>query len=105
VGLEQGPLSLVSNLRSYLNEKIAAPCLHNQSYGRRDSLCLPRNTLCPLKLALASLTGGDRSVGIVRLRTKTTEFFFFMTDVAVSISKHVDPDSVYSMCFQFIISL
>jgi hypothetical protein len=27
-------------------------------------------------LALASLTGGDRSIGIVRLRTKTTEFFF-----------------------------
>jgi hypothetical protein len=28
-------------------------------------------------LALASLTGGDRSIGIVRLRTKTTEFFFY----------------------------
>jgi hypothetical protein len=27
-------------------------------------------------LALASLTGGDRSIGIVLLRTKTTEFFF-----------------------------
>jgi hypothetical protein len=26
-------------------------------------------------LALASLTGGDRSIGIVRLRTKTTEFY------------------------------
>jgi hypothetical protein len=32
----------------------------------------------PLKLALASLTGGDRSIGIVRLRTKTTDFFFFI---------------------------
>jgi hypothetical protein len=30
--------------------------------------------LYPLKLALASLTGGDRSIGIVRLRTKTTEW-------------------------------
>jgi hypothetical protein len=28
-------------------------------------------------LALASLTGGDRSIGIVRWRTKTTEFFLF----------------------------
>jgi hypothetical protein len=28
----------------------------------------------PLKLALTSLTSGDRSVGIVRLRTKTAEF-------------------------------
>jgi hypothetical protein len=45
VGLERGPLSLVNNLRSYLNENVAAP-------------------------------GLDRSVGIVCLRTKTTEFFF-----------------------------
>jgi len=28
------------------------------------------------KLALTSLTGGGRSVGIVRVRTKATEFFF-----------------------------
>ena len=28
------------------------------------------------KLALTSPTGGGRSVGIVRLRTKATEFFF-----------------------------
>jgi hypothetical protein len=30
-----------------------------------------------LKLALASLTGGDRSIGIVRLRNKTTEVFLW----------------------------
>jgi hypothetical protein len=35
-------------------------------------------TLYPLKLALASLTGVDRSIGIVRLRTKTTEFFLMI---------------------------
>ena len=32
--------------------------------------------LCPQKLALTSPTGGDRSVGIVRSRTKATEFSF-----------------------------
>ena len=32
--------------------------------------------LYPQKLALTSPTGGGRSVGIVRLRTKATEFFF-----------------------------
>jgi hypothetical protein len=32
--------------------------------------------LYPLKLALTSPTGGGRSVGIVRSRTKTTEFSF-----------------------------
>ena len=31
----------------------------------------------PQKLALTSPTGGGRSVGIVRVRTKATEFSFF----------------------------
>jgi hypothetical protein len=66
VGLERGPLSLVNNLRSYLEEIIAAPGLENRSYDRRDSLRSPRDTLYPLKLALTSLTDGDRSIGIVR---------------------------------------
>jgi hypothetical protein len=33
-------------------------------------------------LALASLTGGDRSIGILRLRTKTTDFFFLILQTA-----------------------
>jgi len=35
--------------------------------------------LYPQKLALTSPTGGGRSVGIVRLRTKATEFSFSLT--------------------------
>jgi hypothetical protein len=70
VGLERGPLSLVNNLRSYLEEIVAVPGLENRSYDRRDSLRWLRDTLYPLKLALASLIGGDRSIGIVRYRTK-----------------------------------
>jgi hypothetical protein len=66
VGLERGPLSLVNDLRSYLEETVAAPGVDNRSYDRRDSLGPPRDTLYPLKVALASLTGGDRSIGIVR---------------------------------------
>jgi hypothetical protein len=31
-------------------------------------------------LALTSPTNGDRSVGIVRLRTQAMEFFFFLLD-------------------------
>jgi hypothetical protein len=34
-----------------------------------------RDTLYPLKLALASLTGGDRSIGIVPSGLNTTDFF------------------------------
>ena len=33
--------------------------------------------LYPQKLALTSPTGGGRSVGIVRSRTKATDFFYF----------------------------
>jgi hypothetical protein len=55
--------------RSYLNEKVAAPVLKTEINGRGDSLRCPRGTLYPQKLALASLTSGGCSVGIVRLRT------------------------------------
>jgi len=37
--------------------------------------------LYPQKLALTSLTGGGRSVGIVRSRTKATEFFLCYAQV------------------------
>ena len=40
--------------------------------------------LYPQKLALTSPTGGGRSVGIVRSRTKATEFFFFFRLVVPS---------------------
>jgi hypothetical protein len=46
-------------------------------YGRGDPLRLPRDTLYPQKLALTSPTYGGRSVGIVPLRTKTTELVCF----------------------------
>jgi len=37
--------------------------------------------LYPQKLALTSPTGGGRSVGIVRVRTKATEFYCDRTDI------------------------
>jgi hypothetical protein len=47
--------------------------------GRGDPLRWPRDTpLYPQKLALTSPTGGGRSVGIVRSRTKAMEFSFYM---------------------------
>jgi hypothetical protein len=67
----------LKHLRSYLNGKVAAPGLENRDYDRGDPLRWPRDTLYQLKLALTSPTGCGRSVGIVRLRTKTTEFSSF----------------------------
>jgi hypothetical protein len=44
-------------------------------------------------LALASLTGGDRSIDIVRLRTKTTKFFFF----SFNFKHHALTNQAYKM--------
>jgi hypothetical protein len=58
-------------LKSYLNAQVAAPVLKTDINGRRDPLHWPRDTLYPQKFALTSPTSGGRSVGIVRLRTKS----------------------------------
>jgi hypothetical protein len=52
--------------------------LENREYDRGDSLRWSRSTLYPQKLALTSPISGGRSVDIDRLRTKATEFTFFM---------------------------
>jgi hypothetical protein len=50
----------------------------NREYGRRDPSRWPRGILYPQKLTLTSPTSGGRSVGIVRSRTQTMEFFFYV---------------------------
>jgi hypothetical protein len=55
--------------------------LENREYGRRHPSRRPRGTLYPQKLVLISPTSGGRSVGIVRSRTQTTEFFFLWLEL------------------------
>jgi hypothetical protein len=55
VGLERGPLSLVSTTEELLGRKSSAP-------------------VYPQKVALTSSTSGGHSVGIFRSRTHATEF-------------------------------
>jgi hypothetical protein len=74
VGLERSPLSLVSITEELLGRNSSGSGLENRKYGRGDPLRWPRDTLYPQKLALTSASSGDRSVGIVLLRTKATEF-------------------------------
>jgi hypothetical protein len=68
VGLERGPLSLV-RITEELG-RVATPGLEN-----RDLLRWPRDTLYSQNLTLTSSTSGGRSVSIIRLRTKATEFY------------------------------
>jgi hypothetical protein len=69
VGLERGPLSLVSTSEELLGRKSSGSGLENRENGDRDSSRRPRGTLRPQKLALTSPTSG-----VVRLRTQATEF-------------------------------
>jgi hypothetical protein len=64
-----------------LEEIVAAPVYktENTAVGIR---CADHATpLYPQKLALSSPTSGGRSVGIVRLRSKASEFFLFVCKV------------------------
>jgi hypothetical protein len=72
VGLERGPLSLISTIEELLERKIGGSGLENRYYGCGDLLCWQNN-----KLALTSPTGGGSSVGIVHSQTEGMEIVLF----------------------------
>jgi hypothetical protein len=74
VGLERGPLSLVTTIEELLERKSSGSGLEIREYGHRDLLHWPHGTLYPQKLAITSPTSCGRSVGIVCSRTEATEF-------------------------------
>jgi hypothetical protein len=63
VGLERGPLSLVSTIEELLDRKVAAPVYkaENTAVGIRHADHVA--PLYPQKLAITSPTSGGRSVG------------------------------------------
>jgi hypothetical protein len=65
VGLERGPLSVVSTTEELLERKSSGSGLVNREYGRRGSAA---------STILTSPTSGGRWFGIVRARTQATEF-------------------------------
>jgi hypothetical protein len=72
VGLEWGPLSLVSTKEVLFERKSSGSSLESREH--RDPSCWPHGTLYSPKLTLTSLTSGGCSVSIVCSRTQTTEF-------------------------------
>jgi hypothetical protein len=60
VGLERGPLSLVSTTEELLGRKSSGFGLESREYGSRDQSRWPRSTLYLQKLALTPPTSGGR---------------------------------------------
>jgi hypothetical protein len=75
VDLERGPLSLINTTEELIWRNSSGSCLESWKYTRGDPLRWPRDTLYPQTMALTSPTSDGRSVGIVRLQIRATEFF------------------------------
>jgi hypothetical protein len=75
MGLERGPLSLVSINEELLGRTSSGSGLESQEYDHGDPLRW-EHTFYLQTLALTSPTSGGSFVGIVRSRTKDTELFF-----------------------------
>jgi hypothetical protein len=84
VGLERGPLGLVSTVDELLERKSGSG-QESREYVRRNPSRWPRGTLYPQELALISPTSGGRLVGIVRLRTQAAEFYFLIVFVVTLV--------------------
>jgi hypothetical protein len=80
VGLERGPLILMSTIVELLERKSSGSGLENREYCLRVPSRLSRGAFYPQKLALASATSCGRSVGIVCSLAQATEFFNLRTD-------------------------
>jgi hypothetical protein len=75
VGLERGPLSLVSTIAELLERKSSGSDIENREYGHRDPSHWPRGTLYPQKVG-TNFNDKRRSLDrIVRSRAQATEFF------------------------------
>jgi hypothetical protein len=74
VGLDRGPLSLVSTIEELRERNSSGFGLESLEYGRGDPLRWPNDTLYLQTLALISPTSSGRSVGIFRSQTKAKAF-------------------------------
>ena len=61
--------------------------------------------LYPQKLALTSPTGGGRSVGIVRSRTKATEYFFKYIYIYIYICIYIRINSISFDMDSFVVQI
>jgi hypothetical protein len=77
VGLERGPLSLVSTTEELLGRNSSDSSVEVREYGRRDASRWPSGTLYPQKVGTNLADKRGSLGGIVRSRTQPMDFLFF----------------------------
>jgi hypothetical protein len=105
VGLERGPLSLLSATEELLGRNNSGSGLEaeNTAVGIRNADHVAPYTR--QKLALTSLTSSGHSVGIVRLRTEATEFFLLFVNTHYFILSFSALVNFLFFFFSFVIEL
>jgi hypothetical protein len=101
VGLEWGPLSLMSTIEELSGSNSSGSSLENREYSRGDPLRWPHD-LHPQELALTSPTCSGCSVSIVRLRTKTMEFVCLF--VLSALIKLLEQCMTELLCYLYVFS-
>jgi hypothetical protein len=87
VGLERGPLSLVSTTEEVLARKSSGSGLENRDYGSRGFVTLNYAiTSIRKQLALTSPTSGDHWFCVVRSRTQAKDLFVVFCFVCFVLS-------------------
>jgi hypothetical protein len=78
VGLDQGPLSLVSAIEELLERKSSGPFLETEIMARGDQLRSLCDTFLSTKVATNFAKSGGHSVSIVPSWTQATELVLFL---------------------------
>jgi hypothetical protein len=98
VGLQRGPLSLVTSTEGQLGRRSNGCGLEILKCDRRDPSRWPRGTLYPQIRALTSQTSGGRSISIVRSWAQTTEFSSILSLCVTTVPKGREVWSTYARC-------